>query len=201
MNLYGCNLSNGAIPSDLSCLSSLEEINLSWNKFTRIPYGAWQLSNLGSLALGYCNLSDGTIPNDLSCLPSLDYLELSGNKFTRIPDSVAQLSRLRILNLNDCSWLQVLPKLPLELRVLRVRNCPSLELFYKKMEMWRTSNEKLRSFDCSVVQSHIDYDGKPFKIVRLHPQSLLWNGPRQSPFWSIVTDNNVSLLLISFLTH
>ena len=189
LNLYGCNLSNGAIPSDLSCLSSLEDLNLSRNKFTRIPYSAWQLSNLGNLDLRYCNLLDGAIPNDLSCLPSLFFFGLSGNKFTRIPDSVAQLSNLLILELDHCSWLQVLPKLPLRLAHLSVRNCPLLELFCKQMELWRTSNEKVRSIDCSFVQAYIDYDGKPFKILRLHPQSPLWK------------NSEVSLLVISFLTH
>jgi hypothetical protein len=90
----------------------------------------------------------------------------------RIPDSVAQLSRLSVLDLGDCSWLQVLPKLPLRLTYLSVENCPSLELFYKQMEMW-SSNEKLRSIDCSVVQAYIDYDGKSFKILHLHPRSPL----------------------------
>jgi hypothetical protein len=100
---------------------------------------------------------------------------------------VAQLSHLGKLDLEDCSWLQVLPKLPLGLEDLRVRNCPSLELFYNQMDMW-TSNEKLRSIDCSFVAAYIDYDGKPYKILHLHPRSPLWT-------------ENVSLLLISFLTH
>ncbi|XP_059428989.1 TMV resistance protein N-like [Corylus avellana] len=149
------NLSDGAIPSDLSCLFSL--------------------SNLDTLDLSYCNLLDGAIPSDLSyCLSSLDDLNLSGNKFTRIPDSVAQLSNLSYLDLKDCSWLQVLPKLPLGLTNLSVRNCPSLELFYKQMEMW-SSNEKLPGIDGSVVQAYIDDQGKPFKILRLHPRSCLWS--------------------------
>jgi hypothetical protein len=149
------------------------------------------LSSLKDLDLSYCNLSDEAIPSDLSCLPSLRALWLSGNKFTRIPDSVAQLSCLSILMLNDCSCLQALPKLPLGLARLSVRNCPSLECLYKEMEiMWRSSNEKLRSIDCSVVQYYIDYDGKPFKILHLHPRSPLWT-----------ESDKVSLLLISFLTH
>jgi Leucine-rich repeat (LRR) protein len=183
------NLSNGAIFNDLSCLSSLYYLNLSGNKFRRILDSARQLSNLRLLDLSYCNLLDGGIPNDLSCIASLQHLKLTGNKFTRIPDSVAQLSDLELLELDDCSWLLVLPKLPLGLSHLNVTNCPSLELFYMQMEMWRTSNEKVRSIDCSIVQAYIDYDGKSFKILHLHPQS---------PLWSKVT---VSLLVISFLTH
>jgi Leucine-rich repeat (LRR) protein len=167
------------------------------------------LSSLRDLELSYFNLSDGAILSYLSCLSSLWSLNLSGNKFTRIPDSVAKLSCLNRLVLDDCSWLQVLPKLPLELEILSVRNCPSLELFYKQMEMWRTSNEKLRSIDCSFVQAYTDYDGKRFKSLHLHPrsplwtglpQNPLWTGPPQSPLWT-ESKHYVSLLVISFLTH
>ena len=80
-----------------------------------------------------------------------------------------------------------MPKLPLVLEALSVRNCPSLELFYKQMDMWTTLNEKFRSIDCSAVQSHIDYDGKHFKILHLHPRSRVWSD-----------EERVSLLVISF---
>ncbi|XP_059428994.1 TMV resistance protein N-like [Corylus avellana] len=176
LDLSYCNLSDGAIPNDLSCLSSLYSLNLSGNKFRRIIDSAWQLSNLKKLDLSYCNLSDGAIPNDLNCLSFLYSLNLSGNKFTRIPDRLAQLLNLHQLDLDDCSWLQVLPKLPLGLLYLRVKNCPLLESFYnKQMEMWRSSNEKLRSIDYSVVQAYFDYDGEAFKILHLHPRSLVWS--------------------------
>ncbi|KAB8915425.1 hypothetical protein FH972_026808 [Carpinus fangiana] len=39
--------------------------------------------------------------------------------------------------------------------------------------MW-SSNEKLKSIDYSVIQAYIDSDGKPFKILNLHPRSHLW---------------------------
>jgi Leucine-rich repeat (LRR) protein len=219
LDFSNCNLLNGAIPKDLCCLSSLIELDLCGNKFTKIP-DIWQLSNLvtldlshcnmldgaipndlnylsslGDLNLSYCNLFDGAIPNDLSCLSSLYSLNLSGNKFTGIPDSVAQLSHLQELYLEDCSWLQVLPKLPFGLRHLSIRNCTSLETFYNQMDMW-TSNEILRSTDCSFVATYIDYDGKPRMILYLHPRSPLWI--ERSSLW---IEKPVSLLLISFLMH
>ncbi|KAE8009664.1 hypothetical protein FH972_006088 [Carpinus fangiana] len=49
------------------------------------------------------------------------------------------------------------------------------------MEMW-SSNEKLRSIDCSVIQAYIDYDGKPFKILHLHPRSPLWTESNDDDF-------------------
>jgi len=188
LDFSNCNLSDGAIPNDLCWLSSLEILILSGNKFTRIP-DIWQLSKLEKLNLSYCNLLDGAIPNDLSGVSSLRFLKLSGNNFTRMPDSVAQLSLLLGLDLEDCSWLQVLPKLPLGLACLFIKACPSLKMFYNQMDVW-TSNEILRSTDCSFAAIDIDYDGKPSKILYLHPRSPLW-----------IESNAVSLLLISFLTH
>ncbi|XP_059428990.1 TMV resistance protein N-like [Corylus avellana] len=185
LSYHNLSNGNGVIANNFSCLSSLCSLNLSWSKFTRIIDGAWQLSNLEWLDLSYCNLLDGAMPSDLSCLPLLRILKLSGNKFTRIQDCVAQLSRLYSLELDDCSWLQVLPKLPLGLISLSVRNCPSLELFYKQMEMW-SSNEKLRSIDGSFVAAYIDYDGTPScKILRLHPRSPLWSKESFQTFYDL----------------
>jgi len=183
LNFSNCNLSDGAIPNDLCCLSSLEDLNLSGNKFTRIP-DIWQLSNLQALDLSHCNLLDGAIPNDLSGMSSLRRLNLSGNNFTRLPDTLAQLSRLYQLDLEDCSRLQVLPKLPFELSDLSIKACPSLKMFYEQMDVW-TSNEILRSTNCSSVALDFDYDGKPSKILYLHPRSPLW----------IESKYNVSLLV------
>jgi Leucine-rich repeat (LRR) protein len=189
LDLSHCNLLDGAIPNDLCCLSSLAHLNLSGNKFMRIP-DFWQLSKLGTLDLSHCNLLDGAIPNDLSGISSLWRLNLSGNNFTRLPDSVAQLSRLEELHLKDCSWLQVLPKLPLRLETLYIKACPLLKMFYDQLDVW-TSNEILRSTDCSFAATYIDYDGKPSKILYLHPRSPLWTK----------CNYHVSLLLICFSTH
>jgi Leucine-rich repeat (LRR) protein len=189
------NLSDGAIPNDLCCLSSLQHLNLSGNKFTRIP-DIWQLSKLVSLNLSHCcNLLDVAIPNDLSGIFSLKCLILSGNNFTRLPDTLAQLSRLERLYLEDCSRLQVLQKLPFRLNLLAIKGCPLLKMFYDQLDVW-TSNEILRSTDCSFAATYIDYDGKPRMILYLHPQSPLWI--ERGSLW---IEKPVSLLLISFLLH
>jgi len=172
LDFSNCNLSDGAFPNDLCCLSSLEHLNLSGNKFTRIP-DIWQLSKLSELNLSHCNLLDGAIPNDLSGISSLRRLSLSGNNFTRLPDTLAQLSSLEQLQLEDCSRLQVLPKLPFRLDLLWIIGCPLLKMFYDQLDVW-TSNEILGSTDCSFAATYIDYDGKPSKILYLHPRSPVW---------------------------
>ncbi|XP_050290597.1 TMV resistance protein N-like [Quercus robur] len=66
LNLSDRNLWDGGLPDDLSCLSSLQELNLSKNNFTRLPNSISQLSKLYSLVM-----------NDCSRLQSLPDLPLS----------------------------------------------------------------------------------------------------------------------------
>ena len=66
LDLSDCNLLDGALPDDLTCLSSLQFLNLKKNNFTRLPDGMSQLSKLVDLNL-----------NDCSKLQSLPNLPLS----------------------------------------------------------------------------------------------------------------------------
>ncbi|XVF04214.1 hypothetical protein REPUB_Repub05bG0063100 [Reevesia pubescens] len=54
LNLCDLNLGEGAIPSDIFCLSSLEYLNLSGNNFISLPASINRLSNLYSLELTDC---------------------------------------------------------------------------------------------------------------------------------------------------
>lgn len=202
---YG-NLLDEALPSDLSGLSSLEILDLSGNKLTRIPDGVYQLSNLDKLYLrycsniqalekpleshlrslrildlSYCGLLDGAIPNDLDFLSSLECLYLSGNKFTKLPDSICQLSNLEELYLDHCKSLQVLPKLPLGLGYLYLNNCPLLETLYSQIDPW-TLSEMLLVGGCSIVAFYFGCNGKPYMTLHLHPLN---------PIWSVSNDQRV----------
>ena len=68
LDLSDCNLSDGVLPEDLSCLSSLWSLKLSKNNFTHLPDSFSQLSKLKLLCLEDCsklqslpNLSSSTI--------------------------------------------------------------------------------------------------------------------------------------------
>ncbi|KAG6671640.1 hypothetical protein I3842_16G013700 [Carya illinoinensis] len=63
LDLSDCNLSDGAIPGDLSGFSSLESLNLSINNFTALPKSICKLSKLKFLYLDNCR--------KLRSLPSL----------------------------------------------------------------------------------------------------------------------------------
>ena len=52
--LCGCNLTEGEIPSDLWCLSSLINLDVSGNHIRRIPTGIIQLSKLKRLYMNHC---------------------------------------------------------------------------------------------------------------------------------------------------
>ena len=54
LDLSGCNLMEGEIPSDLWCLSSLKCLDVSGNHIRRIPTGIIQLSKLKRLYMSHC---------------------------------------------------------------------------------------------------------------------------------------------------
>jgi hypothetical protein len=55
LNLSDCNLEDGDLPDDLSCLSSLESLKLSKNNFTCLPHSISQLSKLKFLYVDKCS--------------------------------------------------------------------------------------------------------------------------------------------------
>ncbi|KAH1084177.1 hypothetical protein J1N35_023938 [Gossypium stocksii] len=101
--LRDCNLGERHIPSDISCLSTLTNLDLSGNNFISIPAPLTRLSKLLFLRLSncsMCNLGEGDIPSDISGLSSLTDLDLSGNNIVSIPASLTRLSKLEYLGLS-----------------------------------------------------------------------------------------------------
>ncbi|MBA0785967.1 hypothetical protein Gotri_027542, partial [Gossypium trilobum] len=98
LNLRDSNLREGDIPSDISCLSSL-------NKF---------------------DLSD--IPSDVSSLSSLILLDLSGKNFNGVPSTLTRLSKLQTLRLSNCKELKSVPELLTSIEDVRLDGCASLEV-------------------------------------------------------------------------
>ena len=54
LDISGCNLMEGAIPSDLWCFFSLVSLNMSKNNIRCIPIGIIQLSQLKTLLMNHC---------------------------------------------------------------------------------------------------------------------------------------------------
>ena len=70
LDLSGCNLIEGAIPSDLWCLFSLLSLNVSNNNICCIPIGIIQLSQLNSLFMNHCPMLEEIpeLPKSLRCI-------------------------------------------------------------------------------------------------------------------------------------
>ncbi|TYI03715.1 hypothetical protein ES332_A11G360200v1 [Gossypium tomentosum] len=127
LKLRDCNLCEGDIPSDISCLSSLTDLDLSGNNFISIPASLTGLSKLESLELSNCNMC--TLGEaDIHGLSSLRYLYLRGNNFITIPLALTQLSRLDSLQLSSCMKLKSLPELPTSIKDMRIDDCASLKV-------------------------------------------------------------------------
>ena len=65
LEIGGCSLMEGEIPSDLWCLSSIEYLDVRGNHIRRIPTGIIQLSKLVFLYMNHCPLL-----KEISKLPS-----------------------------------------------------------------------------------------------------------------------------------
>ena len=97
------------LPSEIGQLQSLEKLILGkWdkkenkrkgNRFTAIPQGIFQLTNLKELSISYNQIT--AIPDAIANLANLTELNLWGNQITTIPDAIAQLANLTSLDLNN----------------------------------------------------------------------------------------------------
>ncbi|KAJ3692293.1 hypothetical protein LUZ60_012643 [Juncus effusus] len=95
------NLLSGSIPPFLSNVTTLRELNLSYNPFTPspIPSSFSNLASLQTLWLAGCNLN-GSIPESIGQLTNLTNLDVSSNTLSApIPASLASLSNLVQLEL------------------------------------------------------------------------------------------------------
>ncbi|XP_034675170.1 disease resistance protein RPV1-like isoform X1 [Vitis riparia] len=70
LDLGGCNLKEGEIPSDLWCLSSLESLDVSENDIRCIPAGITQLVKLKTLYMNHCPMLEeiGELPSSLTTM-------------------------------------------------------------------------------------------------------------------------------------
>ncbi|ONH89915.1 hypothetical protein PRUPE_8G023800 [Prunus persica] len=79
LDLSDCNIGEGAIPDDIGCLASLEELYLSGNNFVSLPSSIRFLSELLSLQLERCKRL-----LQLPDLPSSKYLFVNVNDCTSL---------------------------------------------------------------------------------------------------------------------
>ncbi|XP_063800845.1 p53-induced death domain-containing protein 1 [Pseudophryne corroboree] len=87
------------LPPDLSQLSLLRHLDLSFNSFTELPPCVTALHSLSTLHLGYNQLM--TLPDAIGELKSLRSLSLMSNQLTELPVGIGQLSNLEKVDLSE----------------------------------------------------------------------------------------------------
>ncbi|XP_038891128.1 protein SUPPRESSOR OF npr1-1, CONSTITUTIVE 1-like [Benincasa hispida] len=86
LNLMGCKLMDEDIPEDLHCFSSLETLDLSYNKFTTLPDSLSHLNKLKTLNLNFCTeLKDlPKRPDSLQYVGGIDCRSMSEQYYNKI---------------------------------------------------------------------------------------------------------------------
>ncbi|XP_054858582.1 leucine-rich repeat-containing protein 58 [Eublepharis macularius] len=105
LNLSGNRFTR--LPAALLGLRRLQSLSLGSNRLHSIPAAIQELSSLEFLYLGGNFIT--SIPPELANLPSLSYLVLCDNKIQSIPPQLAQLPSLRSLSLHN-NLLTYLPR-------------------------------------------------------------------------------------------
>uniref|UniRef100_A0A251RWQ4 Putative toll/interleukin-1 receptor (TIR) domain-containing protein n=1 Tax=Helianthus annuus TaxID=4232 RepID=A0A251RWQ4_HELAN len=135
----GCS-NLGEFPVEIKDMESLEVLkadNINMNSHgssssTMVPRSPKSFvsslpRSLVTLSLANCNLSNESFPVDFSSLSMLEYLYLDRNPIDSMPDCVRSLSRLRKLSFHRCRNLKTVLCAPMQIMVLELFYCHSLE--------------------------------------------------------------------------
>ncbi|KAB1669563.1 hypothetical protein ES319_1Z033000v1 [Gossypium barbadense] len=156
LKLRDCNLCEGDIPSDISGLSCLKELDLSGNNFISIPASLTRLFKLEELILSNCNMC--TLGEaDIHGLCSLKWLFLNGNNFITVPLALTQLSKLKLLALSNCMELNSLPQLPTCIEDVWLDGCSSLEVVASPSKVCNlVDSAAILAFNCFKLAENIN---------------------------------------------
>ena len=140
LNLEGSIVKH--LPKELSCLTSLKELKLS---YSGLVIDKQQLRVLfdGLQCLQILHLKESSnlfeFPNNIGALSKLQELRLDGSSVKRLPTSIKHLQELEILSLKNCKKLRGLPELPPLIHEFYADDCmllksvSNLKTFARKM--------------------------------------------------------------------
>ena len=118
LNISYNGLSN--IPDSISKLDNLKYLFANGNQFNCVPNSILSLLNLNYIELSDCNISE--LPNNIDKLSNLISLELSENNLSNLPANIGNMSSLRYIGLNSNGFYEF----PNE--ILKLKNLEDLAL-------------------------------------------------------------------------
>ncbi|MHA1729625.1 MAG: leucine-rich repeat domain-containing protein [Promethearchaeota archaeon] len=156
------------LPEWFGNLTSLEELNLSWNKLSSLPESFGNLKSLRILHLYKNNLR--TLPASFGSLHNLQNLYLSQNQLTHLPETIGNLKNLQELDLQNNkitslpgSFGNLLLLQRLSLAQNKIKILPELDqLFYLE-------NFSIRENELKLLHDSFS------KLVSLHELDLSYN--------------------------
>ncbi|XP_059652464.1 disease resistance protein RPV1-like isoform X5 [Cornus florida] len=160
LNLKNChNLQK--IPLCIFTLNSLLDFSLSgcskleWPTFFQgspleSSFSSLQLSSsIRELNMENCNIT--YVPSEIGSLVSLEFLNLSQNNFSILPATISSLQLLKALSVSQCTRLESIPELPVNLLTLHANYCTSLQSIKIESKSAETSLRRLYHFPDSSV--------------------------------------------------
>ncbi|GAB6020266.1 hypothetical protein CHUAL_002984 [Chamberlinius hualienensis] len=87
------------LPTYFDPLTTLQDLDLSYNELPRIPDGLFTLTNLKRLNLNKNEISE--VPSQIETWKNLEVLYLCRNKITALPPAICKLTNLRRLFVNE----------------------------------------------------------------------------------------------------
>ena len=175
-HIFGWTILN-KFPEFIEFLTSLENLDLKFNRLVSIPDSIGSLSSLIKLDLSYNKIK--SIPTSIGSLKSLMFLNLRYNKIKDLPASIGSLNSLKSLNLRANS-LKILPK-----TIKNILNLEVLDLHGNKLKNTKLSlkrNNKIRRLDLGL--NNIEKLPKWIKSLKnLRYLGLGGNKLRNLPKW------------------
>jgi Leucine-rich repeat (LRR) protein len=103
------------LPSEIAYLTSLEYLDLSYNKLKTLPIEVCNLTNLQTLRLSGNELD--SLPDEICKLKRIEMLHIDNNKIMALPESIGEMTQLQGLYANN-NQLVTIPNAMCKLKCL-----------------------------------------------------------------------------------
>ncbi|CAI0556535.1 unnamed protein product [Linum tenue] len=153
-------------------------------KLKSFPTGINNMKSLRTFC--FCNTDIKTLPACVEELDQLSSLDLSSNySLESVPCNIHKLAKLSSLLLTGCRRIQSLPELPLNLLILDVSGCKSLQALPSNVGRLRW--KRLYFEDCPQLDTSLPkevvHNFHHHAVSNLHPQGVLQYSGSEIPEW------------------